>query len=419
MKKSIRTHFALLFTLLALAPIAIIFAIFSPGLIRDLNTRTMEDLQSLGKSQVSITSLWIEEKIEEVKRLANSHHVVDALMGLPQDSDELHDFMHANLRNTGFLGIYVLDREGNLKTSAEIDKYAGLPKEAKQLLKMTQKGTSVTQAGVCRSKGAEDKRLMLCFASPVLAGTDVQGAVVAKIDFTQLSKVLRNMTGRRVAHNFLIDKDGTMLACFMLDPYSPCSTSVGKKLVDLRTGALTLAVQACLTGREGFSPQLYTNHVGKQVVGAWGWLPELEAGILIEINAQDFLGPVSSVKRRLWSLLLIVGLGLVFVSIFVSRRVSEPLISLTETAKRIAAGNLEERSLVKSQDELGELANSLNTMVESMQSKHAKLEEANKKLAAASVRDGLTGLYNHYHFHEMIDAEYRRAKRYALPLCLL
>ena len=58
-------------------------------------------------------------------------------------------------------------------------------------------------------------------------------------------------------------------------------------------------------------------------------------------------------------------------------------------------------------------------MVESIQREHAELEEANKKLAATAIRDGLTGLYNHYRFQEMLDSEYRRAKRYDLPLCLI
>ncbi|MFQ5862020.1 MAG: diguanylate cyclase [Candidatus Brocadiales bacterium] len=419
MKKSIKTHFALLFALLALAPIAIIFAIYSPGVIRGLSNRAVQDVHSLGKSHVRIISLWIKEKTEDAKRLASSHHVLNIFKGLPQDSDGLSDFLHSNLQEHGFSGIYVLDRDGNLKASAERGKHAGLPKEVKQLLEKALKDMHVTLAHFHEPEEVKDKCPMLCLASPVLGGKDIPGAVVVKIDLSRIRDVLMDVTGERRVCTSLIDKEGNMLICFILDPTSECHKSMGKKLVDPRTGNLTPGVKACLSGKKGFSPQVYTNHVGEQVLGAWGWLPDLDTGIIVEVNAREFFGPVSLVKRRLWSFLFIVGVGVIIISIFIGNRVSEPLISLTETAKKIAAGNFEERSLIKSEDELGELAGSLNTMVDSLQKKHTELEEANKKLAATSVRDGLTGLYNHYRFQELMDSEFRRAKRYNLPLCLL
>lgn len=240
-----------------------------------------------------------------------------------------------------------------------------------------------------------------------------------RLKLCKLREVLVNLVGRRKACSFLVDKEGKTLTCFMLDPSCKYNETVGKKLVDLQTGDFIPAVKACLSGKGGFSPRVYTNYFGEKVVGVWGWIPKLDAGLILEIEDREFFGPVSMVKRRLWSLLLVIGIGAIVMSIFVGRRVSEPLISLTETAKKMASGDLEERSSIKSQDELGELAESLNTMVESFQKEHAELEEANKKLADASVIDGLTGLYNHYHFQEMVDSEYRRARRYDLPLSLL
>src|SRR3990167_7375613 len=98
MKKSIRTHLALLFALLVLAPIAMIFAIYSPGVLRALNSNAIENLQSLGKSHVNIASLWIEEKIMDVERITLSSQVQAALKGQSSDSGELSGFLRANLK---------------------------------------------------------------------------------------------------------------------------------------------------------------------------------------------------------------------------------------------------------------------------------------------------------------------------------
>ncbi len=419
MKKSIRTHFELLFALLALAPIAIIFAIYSPGAIRELNSRAMEDLQSLGSSHVSIVSLWMKEKVGDTERIAVSHQVLAALKGLPQGQEELAGFLCSNLQEKDFLGIYVFDRNGNLKVSEERDGHIGPPKDIKRLLGKARKDTSFTWADSHEQEKAKDKRPALFVTTPVQDGTEIIGSVIVHLDIRKLKKVIVSLIGRREGCSFLVDREGRVLNCFMVDSSCPYEKIVGEKPVDPRTGDLTPAVKACLSGKGGFSLQAYTNHVGKQVLGTWEWLPELDMGIIVEIDAQEFFGPISMVKKRLWMFLLIAGIGLVIVSIFVGRRVSEPLISLSETAKKIAGGDLSERAMVKSQDELGELAENLNIMVESLQREHAALEEANEKLAAASVRDGLTGLYNHYRFQEIMDSEYQRARRYDLPLCLL
>jgi diguanylate cyclase (GGDEF)-like protein len=49
----------------------------------------------------------------------------------------------------------------------------------------------------------------------------------------------------------------------------------------------------------------------------------------------------------------------------------------------------------------------------------SELAEANSRLAQLAVTDGLTGLYNHRHFHERLCLEVERSGRNGLPLSLL
>jgi diguanylate cyclase (GGDEF)-like protein len=49
---------------------------------------------------------------------------------------------------------------------------------------------------------------------------------------------------------------------------------------------------------------------------------------------------------------------------------------------------------------------------------HQKLQEANRELAALARRDALTGLANRLHFDEVLEAEWRRARRAHAPLAL-
>ncbi len=47
------------------------------------------------------------------------------------------------------------------------------------------------------------------------------------------------------------------------------------------------------------------------------------------------------------------------------------------------------------------------------------LKEANEKLREMALRDGLTGLYNHRYFQDMMDSELSRARRYKKPFSLI
>ncbi len=49
----------------------------------------------------------------------------------------------------------------------------------------------------------------------------------------------------------------------------------------------------------------------------------------------------------------------------------------------------------------------------------SELAEANSRLGQLAVTDGLTGLYNHRHFHERLTLEVERSARNGLPLSLL
>ena len=48
-----------------------------------------------------------------------------------------------------------------------------------------------------------------------------------------------------------------------------------------------------------------------------------------------------------------------------------------------------------------------------------ELEEANKALTDLAIRDGLTGLYNHRYFHEVLTMELERSTRHPREFCLI
>ncbi|MEW6359240.1 MAG: diguanylate cyclase [Planctomycetota bacterium] len=62
----------------------------------------------------------------------------------------------------------------------------------------------------------------------------------------------------------------------------------------------------------------------------------------------------------------------------------------------------------------------LKNALDSLSESRRQLDEANTRLEKLVVQDPLTGLYNHRHMHELLDAEVERSKRYGHPLtCMM
>jgi len=132
------------------------------------------------------------------------------------------------------------------------------------------------------------------------------------------------------------------------------------------------------------------------------------------------------------SIIKTAGLWLIFYWA-ITWRLSRPLTELSD-----AVANLDDRldegdpALIEypHRDEIGALVASLNDMRVRLAASHRELEhkvaertreleEANRRLAALSTTDGLTGIANRRRFDEALQSEWNRALRVRQPLALL
>ena len=58
-------------------------------------------------------------------------------------------------------------------------------------------------------------------------------------------------------------------------------------------------------------------------------------------------------------------------------------------------------------------------LIENLEQNNLKMGESNQELKELVIRDGLTGLFNHRHFKEVLEREIARAARYERCLCLI
>ena len=92
------------------------------------------------------------------------------------------------------------------------------------------------------------------------------------------------------------------------------------------------------------------------------------------------LAPVTQSFNPTLGILLATLLGAVGLGLWLARRLAEPILKLTESAKTIASGRFDTRVAVTTRDETGTLAKAFNQMADTLEENLHTLRRANDEL---------------------------------------
>lgn len=113
---------------------------------------------------------------------------------------------------------------------------------------------------------------------------------------------------------------------------------------------------------------------GETVQGAAGYVFRQPWKVAFVQPSSVALAPVLEQTRAITATALITSFLLGILTLFVSRTITSPVARLTRAAEEISSGNLEAHADVRSQDELGTLAATLNAMSDQLKQTLAGLE---------------------------------------------
>jgi GAF domain-containing protein/HAMP domain-containing protein len=143
----------------------------------------------------------------------------------------------------------------------------------------------------------------------------------------------------------------------------------------------------------------FNNNKNSPVLAQAAWIPSMNAGLVLEIQQDLVFSQLNSLGYFTAILVVILLLAMAFVVWLGTRIVFRPLQVLTEITSKFAAGDFNARAEIKSQNEIGLLADSFNHMAgeltELYRSLEQKVDERTRQIrTAAEVAQRATSATN-------------------------
>lgn len=219
------------------------------------------------------------------------------------------------------------------------------------------------------------------FGIPVLStDNQVQLIVAAQISLDQIGVITGERAGLgTTGETYLVGPDHL----WRNDSRFLADLGVETTVLNEKFKVDTIASREALAGKTG--QQVINDYRGIPVLSVWSPVVSSQSStealtwaLIAEIDQSEALAPVNALAGALG---LVLGLALLIIStlaVFLGARFAvqfvTPIISLTDTATQVAAGNMNLSTKVNSKDELGILSNAFNTMTSQLRDLIGSLE---------------------------------------------
>lgn len=142
-------------------------------------------------------------------------------------------------------------------------------------------------------------------------------------------------------------------------------------------------IEAVLEGKN--DEGLYNNYADVPIIGVYTWIDKQNLGLLAEITQAEAFAPVNRLSKNIL-LLGLSSVALLLVAVYLlSRRITQPILAIANTAINVIKGNLSAKAPVLSDDEIGLMAQAFNQMTQQLQTYFRRLQGKNIKLEKAQA----------------------------------
>ena len=225
-------------------------------------------------------------------------------------------------------------------------------------------------------------RTVVLVSSPVSYGGRFLGMVGAVVDLQFLIRRLQEVSGGGLIP-YVVDSQGRLVAAGT----SRYVTGQDMKSLEIVRNFVDEGNKAQVVLTMGFVVHDGKNSI--EMLGTYSPVTVLDWAVVVQKPQYEAYAGVAEMQRTARLLALLAVLLSVGVSIFAARRITNPLQVLTESGRALARGDFSQRVHLRSRTEIGELAETFNTMSEELEQFVEDLKQAaeeNRALFLGSIQ---------------------------------
>jgi signal transduction histidine kinase len=378
-------HISLIFTfwlsLIAVLPVAIMGSFTINQSSQQARDRVIAQLESVATIKYAEIQRWLDNQGTILDLLVADKEKKLAIVGLFQGSSQsqvVNELLTEHLSGQeSFSEFFAYDHNGEIRASSSAAQLHKIVSR-QPYFKPSLAGSHIQAPFYEASSG--DLNIIISRPLYTSDGT-LTGVIAGRLQLGELSQIMAERTG-------LGDSGETYLISAESNYPVTASRFEGYPLLRAYHSE---GIDRALSGMAGAGT--YLDYRGIPSIGVYRWMPELQSALLAEINESEALAPLS----HLYSATVLTALGSIAITVGISMvlalRITRPIVSLTQVASQIAAGDYVLRAQADRRDEIGQLGRAFNTMtnkltdtINELNLQMGEIERINQELTAASTQ---------------------------------
>ena len=205
----------------------------------------------------------------------------------------------------------------------------------------------------------KNARTVFLVSAPVQYGPRFLGMIATVVDLQFLIRRLREVGGGLTP--YVVDAQGRLVAAASPE----FATGQDMKNLDIVRNFVESGNKAQLAETREFNMKSGSEHI--EMLGTYSPVTSLDWGVIVQKPLREAYRDVYDMQRTARLLAILMVLLSIGVSIFAARRITNPLQVLTASSRALARGDFSQRVHLWSRTEIGELAQTFNSMSEELE----------------------------------------------------
>ncbi|MHC1576665.1 MAG: methyl-accepting chemotaxis protein [Methanosarcinaceae archaeon] len=198
--------------------------------------------------------------------------------------------------------------------------------------------------------------LMVSYVSPIMDGGDFIGIAGVDAGLTRFDEEISDITIMDTGYAMMVSNSGVIISHPTKKNWIGVTT-----LYDLDIAGFTDVADKIEAGKEGFEESV-DPVTGEHVLVSYYPIATGNYGMILVVPMDEVTAAADDMRNYLLMIILATIAVMGGIAFLIARSIADPISKLEENAKQMADGDLNVEFQAKSDDEIGQLANAMDTM---------------------------------------------------------